>query len=127
MEKEVRALRKRNEEMEKVVGGMRGEWGREMEKLGFGKGKGKGGEEDLAGEEFLLLGDVERELGRLEEWVRIVEGGDEEAEVEAEPGREEEEEEEGRYVGSDETGVERDKGKGKEVAREESAAASPVK
>lgn len=127
MEKEIKGLRRRNEEMERVVGGMKGDWGREMERLGFGgkrkdggQGEGGFGEEDDF-EEEMLLGDVERELGRLEEWVRIVEEGDEDGE-----GEESEREEggDGRY---ERQLPGQNKGKAKEVVREEGASASVVK
>ncbi len=81
MEKEVKGLRKRNEQMETVVGAWKGEWGREMGRLGVVKKKKgtdgeRGGVQDEDGEgEFgeFDLGGIERELGMLEDWVRIVE------------------------------------------------------
>ncbi len=76
--------------MEAVVGAWKGEWGREMGRLGVVKKKkngrdGEGGRHEDGEGEFgeFDLGGIERELGMLEDWVRIVEeeaeGEDDEA------------------------------------------------
>lgn len=64
MEREVKGLRRINEEMEGSVGSWGREWRGEVGNLGLG-------EED--GVEGFDLGGIERELGVLEEWVRIAE------------------------------------------------------
>lgn len=116
VEREVKGLRRKNDELEKEVGRWGREWTREVEKMGFGGVDGSRGSEAAAAEEEqgavgdLDLEGIERDLGTLEEWVRIVE---------------EEEEEEG--PGEGEGAVDKGKEGGVEDARSASSKQSKAK
>ncbi|KAF7511850.1 hypothetical protein GJ744_003083 [Endocarpon pusillum] len=81
VDREIKGLRRCNEQLEGVVGAWKGEWGREMARLGVVQQKRKDvereRERDGGDGEFgeFDLGGIERELGVLEDWVRIVEEG----------------------------------------------------
>jgi hypothetical protein len=120
VEKEVKGLRRKNDELEKEVGRWDREWSREVEKMGFGRVDGSRGSEAAAAEEEqagvgeLDLEGIERDLGTLEEWVKIVE-------------EEEEEEEEGQGEGEGEGVVDKGKKDGVEDARSASSKQSKAK